>query len=51
MVYLANTYAAQARLGEAIALCREADAMGYLLPAGAPYRLLWEVERSHLAHA
>ena len=51
MVYLANTYAAQGRYKEAIALCREAIAMGSLLSADAPYRLLWQVERSRIALA
>jgi non-specific serine/threonine protein kinase/serine/threonine-protein kinase len=49
MVYLANTYTAQGRDQEAIAQCREAIAMGTLLSADAPYRLLWQVERSRIA--
>ena len=49
MIYLANTYSAQAQRQDAIRLCREAVAMGDLLDPAAPYRLLWQVERSRIA--
>jgi tetratricopeptide (TPR) repeat protein len=49
IVYLANTYSAQARHEEAIRLCREAIWMRSLLGADPPYRLLWQVEHSRAA--
>ena len=49
MVNLGNTYSAQGRHDAAIALCREAVAMGHLLNADAPYRLRWQLEHSRIA--